>query len=106
MHEIFGKSGWANPKATASEAGPSIQEETLSDESFKSNKRCEGRPVKRKMETIVENLISDIKEEKAEKEKKRQAKEILFHDLKDQRERQHQEKMAMMDKLLQAITKK
>lgn len=33
MHEIFGKTDWANPKAIASEAGPYNEQETVSDDS-------------------------------------------------------------------------
>lgn len=38
MHEIFGKSGWANPKAIATEAGPSHEEAIPSGSSSKNSK--------------------------------------------------------------------
>lgn len=55
---------------------------------------------------LIHNFIFDMKEERAEREKKRQAKKTLFQDLKDQRERHHQEKMKIMQKLFEAIAKK
>lgn len=106
MHEIFGKSGWANPKAIATEAGPSNEEITLPTSCPKSDEHTAGKPKKRKIEDIMGNFISDIKEDRAEKEKKRQAKEAWFQDLQEQRERQHQEKMKMMQNLLEAIAEK
>lgn len=105
MHEIFGKSGRAKPKAIASEAGPS-NEQVILCKSVPKDEHGTGKPKKRKIETIMDNFISNIKEEKAEKEKRREAKAAWLHDLKDQRERQHQERMQMMQKLLEAITKK
>lgn len=108
MHEIFGKSGWANPKAIATEAGPSTSNEQaiLLECSSKNCKNNEGKSNKRKIETIIDNFILDMKEERVEREKKRQAKEALFQDLKDQRERQHREKIEVMQKLFEAIAKK
>lgn len=104
MHEIFGKTGWANPKAIATEAGPSAQQAIVSDSLWTNDdkkKRCN----KRKIEAVLNDYISDMKEERTEKEKKKQAKEVLKK-LGKQREKQHKEKIAIMQQFLEAITKK
>ncbi|XP_011145284.1 uncharacterized protein LOC105186630 [Harpegnathos saltator] len=51
-------------------------------------KRCN----KRKIEAVLDDYISDKKEERAGKEKKKQAKEAWLKELEKQRERQHKEK--------------
>nr|XP_012235055.1 PREDICTED: uncharacterized protein LOC105679555 [Linepithema humile] len=80
MHEIFGKSGWANPKAIATEAGPSTsnEEAILLESSSKNCKNNEGKSNKRKIETIINNFILDMKEERAEREKKGKPKKHCF----------------------------
>lgn len=105
MHEMFGKTGWTNPKAIASEAGP-CEQATVSDSSLTNISDNKRKSKKRKIETVVNDLISDIKEQKAQREEKRKAKETWFQELKEQRERQHQEKIAIMQKLLEVINKK
>lgn len=106
MHEIFEKTGWANPKAIASEAGP-CEQATVSDSSLTNvNDNKERKSKKRKIETVVNDLMSDIKEQKAQREEKRKAKETWFKEQKEQRERQYQEKIAIMQKLLEVINKK
>lgn len=105
MHEMFGKTGWANPKAIASEAGP-CEQTTVSDSSLTNINDNERKSKKRKIETVVNDLMSDIKEQNAQREEKRKAKETWFQELKEQRERQHQEKIAIMQKLLEIINKK
>lgn len=105
MHEMFGKTGWANPKAIASEAG-SCEQTTVSDSSLTNINDNKRKSKKRKIETVVNDLMSDIKEQKAQREEKRKAKETWFQELKEQRERQHQEKIAIMQKLLEIINKK
>lgn len=106
MHEILGKTGWANPKAIASEAGPSCSEQATVSESFGINDDNKKKFKKRKIGTIFDDFMSDMKEERAQREEKRKAKEIWFQELKEQRERQHQEKIVMMQKLLESINKK
>lgn len=107
MNEIFGKSGWANPKALASEAGPSNKEiENLSKPFPKSDDNSTEKSKKRKIEVIMDNFISDIKGERIKRDKKRRVKTALLYEIKEQREKQHREKMQMMQNLLEAITKK
>lgn len=61
---------------------------------------------KRKIETVLDDFISNIKEEKKQREReKEKLKKHGFKNLKEQRERQHQEKLEIMQKLLEAITK-
>lgn len=88
----------------ATEAGPSAQQAIVSDSLWTNDdkkKRCN----KRKIEAVLNDYISDMKEERTEKEKKKQAKEVLKK-LGKQREKQHKEKIAIMQQFLEAITKK
>ncbi|KYN50243.1 hypothetical protein ALC62_05868 [Cyphomyrmex costatus] len=100
------ENGWANLKDIATEAGPSNEQNILSESYSKNNKDDERKTNKRKIEAVIDNFISDMKEERVEREKRREAKETLFQELKDQRERQHKEKMEIMEKWLDVIAKK
>lgn len=106
MNEIFGKSGWANPPAVASEAGPDSQEATASENVSTRGGNSTKNPKKRKRETIMDTFISEMQEERVEKERRREAKAAWFEDLKTQRERHHQEKLQMMQQLFENMIKK
>lgn len=70
MNEIFGKTGWANPKAIASEAGPCDEQKTVSDSSWTNNDNKKISK-KRKIDTILEDFISEMKDDKIQREKKK-----------------------------------
>lgn len=62
MDELFGKSGWANPKALAWEAGPSSPA-TSTDE----NQNEEPTPKKQKTEKVLDEFMKQLKEDRREK---------------------------------------
>lgn len=69
MHKIFQNSGWANPKAIASEAGPSTSQISSSSE----NENIKEKSKKRKIKTALEDIL-----EKKDKQIKREEKKMLL----------------------------
>lgn len=59
MHEIFGKSGWASPKALASEAGPSNEKIDNCSTTFPNHDDNNniGKSKKQKIETIYNGQL-------------------------------------------------
>ncbi|KAK0072778.1 hypothetical protein PV326_014126, partial [Microctonus aethiopoides] len=99
MDEIFGSSGWVQPKAVATEAGPKASSSTCSDE-INSNRSHK----KRKASIDIETYLAKMKEEKkvATEAKQRHREEMMraknekVIEILKQKKEQHQEKMAMM----------
>ncbi|CAL1672277.1 unnamed protein product [Lasius platythorax] len=72
MDELFGKSGWANPKSLASDAGPSSPA-TSTDE----NKNNEEPATKKlKSEKVLDEFMKQIKQDRQEREKKREERKL------------------------------
>lgn len=71
MYELFGKSGWANPKATASEAGPSS-----SASSTDENINIMEMPLtkKPKSEKLLDEFVKQMKQDRQEREKRKEEK--------------------------------
>lgn len=67
MNEIFEKCGWANPKALASEAGPSTSQVPFSSK----NENIKEKNKKRKVD-VLDDILEKMKDKqiKREKEKK------------------------------------
>jgi len=105
MYELFGKSGWANPKATASEAGPSTSSASSTDEN--RNIREELPTKKSKSEKLLDEFVKQMKQDRQDREtKKEERKLVILRELKEQKEKQHKEKMDIMKKFCEAISGK
>lgn len=105
MDELFGKSGWANPKATASEAGPSFSA-NVTNENLNLNIK---EPVTKKLKSdkLLHEFVKEMKEDKHEREKNKETRQLMvLQELKEQKEKQHKEKMDIMKKFCEAITGK
>lgn len=100
MHEIFQKSGWANPAALASEAGPTTLQLPFSSK----NENVQEKSKKRKVETILDD-IEKMKDKQIRKEEEKKENAARFEVLVQQREKQHEGKMTMMKELLHIISK-
>jgi len=98
MQEIFQKCGWANPKAIASEAGPSTLSLSSKNENIKENK-------KRKVGTALDDILEEMKNKQIRREEEKKENSIRFEALMQQRQKQHEEKMTMIHQLLNAISK-
>jgi len=107
MHEIFGTSGWANPKALASEAGPLSSKNSNSDKENNKDNLSGPSTKKLKMEKALPEFLAQMKQDRQEKEKIREeGKLVALQQLKDQKEKHHQEKMDIMRKFCEAIAGK
>jgi len=104
MDELFGKSGWANPKVTASEAGPSSSASSTDEN---KNIREEPPTKKSKSEKLLDGFLKQMKQDRQDREnKKEETKLIILQELKEQKEKQHKEKMDIMKKFYEAISGK
>lgn len=103
MDELFGKSGWANPIAIASDAGPSSPANLIDD-----NKNDEQPATKKlKSEKVLDEFVKQMKQDRQEREKQREERKLaILQELKDQRENHHKEKMDIMKKFCEAIASK
>lgn len=101
MHEIFQNSGWANSKAIASEAGPSPSQ--ISSSSEKEN--IKEKSQKRKIETVLDDILEKMKGKQIKREEEKKENLTRFETLMEQRKKQHEEKINMMQQLLDIISK-
>lgn len=101
MHEIFQKSGWANPAALASEAGPTTFQVPFSSK----NENVQEKSKKRKVEAILDDIVEKMKDKQIRKEEEKKENSARFEVLIQQRKKQHEEKMTMMQQLLHIISK-
>ncbi|KYN14537.1 hypothetical protein ALC57_13258 [Trachymyrmex cornetzi] len=102
MDELFGKSGWAYPKVTASEAGLSC--ESSIDENYDINKPNAKKP---KSEKVLDEFIKQMKQDRQEREMiKEKRKLAVLQELKEEKEKQHKEKMDIMKKFCEAVAGK
>lgn len=85
MNELFGSTGWAQPVATASEAGPA----NVASE--------EPKTTKRKLETILKDSTIDKKKYREEKLK---IQKENYDRLLEQREKHHREKMTLLQSII------
>lgn len=100
MHEIFGATGWVQPIALASEAGPSIDQP--------SGSGSQVVPQKKSRTTVSENYLKEIRESRnnqlLEKENRRKSREEKreehFQQLIAMKERHHKEKLDLIKQLL------
>lgn len=102
MDEIFQKSGWVNPKAIASEAGPSTSQVPLSpkNENIKENKK------KRKIETALDDILENMRNKQIRKEEEKKENISRLEKFMQQKKAQYEEKMTIMQQLLNIISKK
>lgn len=100
MHEIFGKSGWANPKAIASESGPSTSQSSFS----LKNDNVEQKNNKRKADTTLNEILQNMKNKQIKKEEDKKETTVRFEKLMQQKDKQHEEKMSIMKQLLHTIS--
>lgn len=98
MDDLFGKSGWANPKALTSEAGPSSSGPTDKNKNEEpATKRL------KKSEKALHDFMKQIKEDRQEREKiKSEKKEAILKKIQNEK-KQHEEKMDVMIKFCEAI---
>jgi len=88
MYELFRKSGWANPKETASEAGSSA---SSTDEN--RNIREEPPTKKLKSEKLLDEFVKQMKQDRQDREKKKEERKlVILRELKEQKEKQHKRK--------------
>ncbi|XP_025987209.1 uncharacterized protein LOC105203730 isoform X2 [Solenopsis invicta] len=104
MYELFGKSEWANPKATTSEVGPSSSANLTNE-----NRNIKEVPVTEKSESekLLNEFVKQMKQDMQEREKiKEERKLIVLQELKEQKEKLHKEKIDIMKKFCEAIAGK
>lgn len=109
MDELFRKSGWANPIAIASDAGPSSPANLIDE-----NKNDEQPAAKKlKSEKVLDEFVKQMKQDRQEREKQREERKLaILQALKEkiiistQRENHHKEKMDIMKKFCEAIAGK
>ncbi|XP_039313227.1 uncharacterized protein LOC113002797 isoform X2 [Solenopsis invicta] len=103
MNELFGKSGWANPKATASDSGPS----SLANSTDENSNIKKPAIKKLKSDKLLDEFVKQMKEDRQEREKKKEERQlIILQELKEQKEKQHKEKMNIMKTFCEAISGK
>ncbi|XP_039315538.1 uncharacterized protein LOC113002744 isoform X2 [Solenopsis invicta] len=103
MNELFGKSGWANPKATVSDSGPS----SLANSTDENSNIKKPAIKKLKSDKLLDEFVKQMKEDRQEREKKKEERQlIILQELKEQKEKQHKEKMDIMKTFCEAISGK
>ncbi|XP_034255480.1 uncharacterized protein LOC117653733 [Thrips palmi] len=110
MDEIFGKSGWAEPKALATEAGPGPGPGSSAASASDSPPVAKKARAEVLLDKFVEELRRERKEREEAKRREKEAKEAAFQKLQMERkslkEQMHRETMEMMRKMTEAITGK
>lgn len=81
MHEIFQNSGWANPKAIASEAGPSTSQISPLTE----NMNIKEKSKKRKPETALDDILEKMKDKQIKREEEKKENASRFETLMEQK---------------------
>lgn len=92
----------ANPKAIASDAGPSSPAISTDE-----NKNEEPVPKKQKSEKVLNEFIKQLKQDRQEREKKKKERKLaILQELKNEKQKQHNEKIDVMKKFCKAIAGK
>lgn len=113
MDEIFGSTGWANPVAVASEAGPassSSNPEASSPHSPEASSSgtpisatTKQQPKKRRLDSILEKSIEEKRLMRNERAKEKQQN---FDKLIELKKQQHKEKNDILKCILNAMNNK
>lgn len=102
MHEMFDKSGWVNPKAIASENGPFTSQVSFSSKND-NIENIKQKSKKRKIDTTLDDILQNMKDKQVKKEENKKETAARFEILVQQRNKQHEEKISMMQQLLDTI---
>ncbi|XP_011697019.1 PREDICTED: uncharacterized protein LOC105455412 [Wasmannia auropunctata] len=100
IDSILGKKAYITPPAIASSEGPaeSTSSTSSSTESIIDSPLSSNPQKKRRVETVLESFIKDIKEEREEARIKREIERQEFNRLKEERYEKHKEEREQMHK--------